>query len=79
MTVTTPSPIETSRVTSWTPRQREVLTLLARGRTNREIAEELGISLDGAKWHVSEIITRLGARPLTPAEGRKKLGLKARG
>lgn len=26
-----------------------------------------------------EIITRLGARPLTPAEGRKKLGLKARG
>jgi uncharacterized protein (DUF849 family) len=25
-----------------------------------------------------EIITRLGARPLTPAEGRKKLGLKAR-
>ena len=62
MTVTTPSPIETSRVTSWTPRQREVLTLLARGRTNREIAEELGISLDGAKWHVSEIITRLGVQ-----------------
>lgn len=26
-----------------------------------------------------EIIARLGARPLTPAEGRKKLGLKARG
>lgn len=26
-----------------------------------------------------EIITRLGARPLTPAEGREKLGLKARG
>lgn len=26
-----------------------------------------------------EIITRLGARPLTPAEGRKKLGLKTRG
>jgi uncharacterized protein (DUF849 family) len=26
-----------------------------------------------------EIITRMGARPLTPAEGRKKLGLKARG
>jgi uncharacterized protein (DUF849 family) len=25
-----------------------------------------------------EIIARLGARPLTPAEGRKKLGLKAR-
>src|SRR5690606_18743698 len=27
---------------------------------NGAIAAELGISLDGAKWHVSEIITRLG-------------------
>ncbi len=60
MTVTSPPPLETSRVSNWTPRQREVLNLLTKGRTNREIAEELGISLDGAKWHVSEIITRLG-------------------
>lgn len=60
MTVTSPPPLETSRVQNWTPRQREVLDLVMRGRTNREIAEELGISLDGAKWHVSEIITRLG-------------------
>ena len=60
MTVTSPPPLETSRVSNWTPRQREVLNLLTRGRTNREIAEELGISLDGAKWHVSEIISRLG-------------------
>ena len=41
-------------------RQREVLDLLARGHTNPQIAERLGISLDGAKWHVSEVITRLG-------------------
>ena len=45
---------------SWTNRQREVLDLLARGLTNGQIAEALGISLDGAKWHVSEIIARLG-------------------
>ena len=42
-----------------TPRQREVLDLLARGATNGEIAERLGITLDGAKWHVREILARL--------------------
>ncbi|HEY4669052.1 MAG TPA: helix-turn-helix transcriptional regulator, partial [Tepidiformaceae bacterium] len=47
---------------SWTPRQREVLELIADGYTNREIAERLGISLDGAKWHVSEIISKLGVQ-----------------
>lgn len=46
----------------WTPRQREVLDLLAKSRSNSEIAAELGISLDGAKWHVSEILAKLGAR-----------------
>ena len=45
----------------WTPRQREVLDLLAKSRSNSEIAFELGISLDGAKWHVSEILAKLGA------------------
>ena len=48
------------RVEEWTRRQRQVFDLLVKNRTNREIAEELGVSLDGAKWHVSEIITKLG-------------------
>lgn len=43
-----------------TARQREVLGLLARGYTNPQIGEALGISLDGAKWHVAEIMARLG-------------------
>lgn len=43
-----------------TPRQRQVLHLLAAGRTNPEIARALGISLAGAKWHVSEVLSRLG-------------------
>jgi len=38
-----------------------VLELLAAGRTNAQVAETLGISLDGAKWHVGEILGRLGA------------------
>jgi hypothetical protein len=39
----------------------EVLELVARGYTNPQIAERLGITLDGAKWHVREIIAKLGA------------------
>lgn len=44
-----------------TPRQRQVLELLARGHTNAEIGEKLGITLAGAKWHVSELLTKLDA------------------
>jgi DNA-binding CsgD family transcriptional regulator len=43
-----------------TPRQREVLALVAAGKTNREIGDALGMTLDGAKFHVSEIIAKLG-------------------
>ncbi len=42
-----------------TRRQGEVLALLARGLTNAQIAAELGITPDGAKYHVSEILARL--------------------
>jgi DNA-binding CsgD family transcriptional regulator len=45
-----------------TPRQQEVLTLVREGLSNREIAERLDISLDGAKFHVSEILGRTGVR-----------------
>jgi DNA-binding CsgD family transcriptional regulator len=44
----------------WTDRQRQVLDLLARGLSNAEIADRLGVSLAGAKWHVSEVISKLG-------------------
>ena len=32
---------------------------MARGKTNGEIAKALGISLNGAKWHVSEVLARM--------------------
>ena len=43
-----------------TPRQQEVLSLVREGLSNEEIARELGISPDGVKFHVSEILGRLG-------------------
>ena len=49
-----------------TPREWEVLDLIRAGLTNREIADRLGISLSGAKHHVSEIIGKLGV------EGREE-------
>jgi DNA-binding NarL/FixJ family response regulator len=42
------------------PREREVLRLIARAMENAEIAEELGISPRTAKNHVSNILVKLG-------------------
>lgn len=55
-----PSHYRTRPKVDLTPRQRQVAELLARGKTNPEIADALGITLDGAKFHVSEILDRLG-------------------
>jgi DNA-binding CsgD family transcriptional regulator/DNA-binding beta-propeller fold protein YncE len=43
-----------------TPREWEVLSLIRDGLSNDEIASRLGISLDGVKYHVSEILGKLG-------------------
>ena len=43
-----------------TPRQWEVLALLREGLSNEQIALRLGISVDGVKFHVSEILSKLG-------------------
>lgn len=45
---------------SLTPREREVLPLLAQGMTNRQIARELVISVKTAEIHVSNILAKLG-------------------
>ena len=43
-----------------TERQREILALVARGRTNGQIADELGIGFETVKMHVSRILAELG-------------------
>ncbi|RKT02364.1 LuxR family two component transcriptional regulator [Streptomyces sp. 3211.6] len=50
------------RIEGITEREREVLTLVGRGRSNTEIAEDLFITVATAKSHVSRLLTKLGAR-----------------
>jgi DNA-binding NarL/FixJ family response regulator len=52
------------------PRQREVLGLLAQGRTNKEIALSLGISPATVKIHVARLSAWLGAVNRTDAVAR---------
>ncbi len=58
----TPAVVETL-----TPRETEVLRLLAAACTNREIAEALGTAEGTVKIHVSNILGKLGARDRTQA------------
>ncbi|HKS98447.1 MAG TPA: response regulator transcription factor [Rugosimonospora sp.] len=50
-----------------TPREEQVLTLLARGRDNRQIARELNIGPQTVKTHVSSILSKLNAQSRTQA------------
>jgi DNA-binding NarL/FixJ family response regulator len=50
-----------------TPREREVLTLMSDGGTNRQIAARLEISEQSVKNHISNLLRKLGARNRTEA------------
>ena len=52
-----------------TPREREVLELLVRGMTNRQIAETLSITEKTAEGHVSNILAKLGVASRGQAAG----------
>lgn len=57
-----PSAVPNVSVDELTPRERDVLTLIAKGHTNAEIADELFISGLTVKTHIGRIFTKLGLR-----------------
>jgi len=60
-------PVPPALVEPLTPRESEVLQLLAQGLANKAIAERLGISDHTAKFHVNAILGKLGAQSRTEA------------
>jgi DNA-binding CsgD family transcriptional regulator/tetratricopeptide (TPR) repeat protein len=56
-----PVPGRTDGAAALTPRESEVLALVAEGRTNRQIGEALFISEKTASVHVSRLLAKLGA------------------
>jgi DNA-binding NarL/FixJ family response regulator len=55
-------PVDDERLAELTPREREVLELVARGLSNGEIASTLVIEESTVKTHVKRILAKLGAR-----------------
>ena len=57
----TPWAIDASEHEPLTPRETEVFELLGKGLSNRDIGGVLGISAHTAKYHVAQILAKVGA------------------
>jgi predicted ATPase/DNA-binding CsgD family transcriptional regulator len=62
-----PAEVDSSPATAFTPRELEVLSLLMLGKTDREIAESLFLSVRTAHGHVANILTKLDVHTRTAA------------
>lgn len=58
-------PVSSEAVRFLTKRELEVATVLSRGLTNQQIADELFISVRTAATHVKRILSKLGLRSRT--------------
>jgi two-component system, NarL family, response regulator YdfI len=65
--VSPPDSVPAAPVETLTPREVEVLRMLADGHSNKEIAGRLGISEHTVKFHVNSILGKLGAGSRTEA------------
>ena len=65
-----PGPHALAAVEVLTPREIQVLELLAEGLSNKAIAERLGISAETVKFHVASLSGKLGASNRTDAVRR---------
>lgn len=52
------------RLTSLTPREREVMNLMAAGRLNKQIADDLGISIKTVEVHRARVMDKMETRSL---------------
>jgi DNA-binding NarL/FixJ family response regulator len=62
-----PTPATATGRVSLTPRESEILALVAEGRSNGEIGKQLFISTKTVSVHVSNILAKLGASGRTEA------------
>ena len=65
--VAAPTASPVTGIDDLTAREREVLMLLASGRTNRQIARSLGVAEKTVKTHVSHVLGKLGVADRTQA------------
>jgi DNA-binding NarL/FixJ family response regulator len=64
----------TSAVEQLTPREREVMSLMAEGRSNGGIAAELVVTVAAVERHITNIFDKLGLRP-APEDHRRVLAV----
>ena len=74
--IESPTPVKPAHQWGLTPRELEVLMLLVEGNSNARIADQLVVSVAAVKFHVSSILSKLGAANRTEAAAlARELGI----